>query len=189
MELNNLLKKRRSIRKYSSKTVSFDKIAEICNSAMFAPCAANIFTTRIIILNEKNKINQISDACLNQDFLKDAPYLLIVCSDTSLLTKSYGNDAKNYLRQQAGAAIENMLLKATELNLASCWVGAFQEEEIKRILKIPEKIQVEAVLPIGNIYSKLIVPDKRRPDLKMITFFESWGEKERKKDKPIIARR
>ncbi|MCK4721500.1 nitroreductase family protein, partial [bacterium] len=54
-------------------------------------------------------------------------YIIVVCSDITQLKRSYGSRAEMYGRQQAGAVIENILLKVTDLKLASCWVGAFDE--------------------------------------------------------------
>lgn len=181
MEFGKLLHKRRSIRRYSTKKISFDDVAEICDASRFAPCAANIFTTRIVVVEDKEKIAKITNACFDQDFIKDAPYVLVVCSEDSLLKKSYAGFAEKYAREQVGASIENMLLKTTELGLATCWIGAFEEGEIKRLLKIPEGCGVDAILPIAMPFPKMKVIEKRKPDLKSIVFFEKWGNHTKEK--------
>lgn len=177
MELDKAIEKRRSIRKYSTKKINFEDVSEICNTARFAPCAANIYTVKIIIIEDKETRAKLANAALNQSFIADAPYVLVVCNEISLLKKGYGGFAETYCKQQAGAAIQNMLLKITELGLASCWVGAFEEEEIKRILKIPENVRIEALLPIAMPFPKMKIPEKRKPDLKNISFFNIWGKK------------
>lgn len=177
MELTKAIEKRRSIRKYSNKKIKFEDVSEICNSARFAPCAANIYTVKIIIVEDKETKAKLADAALNQSFIAEAPYLLVVCSEISLLKKGYGEFADTYCKQQAGAAIQNMLLKTTELGLATCWIGAFEENEMKRILKIPDNIRVEALLPIAMPFPKMKIPEKRKPDLKNISFFNHWGKK------------
>jgi len=177
MELDKAIEKRRSIRKYSNKKINFNDVAEICNVARFAPCAANIYTVKIIIVEDKETKIKLANAALNQSFIADAPYVLIICNEISLLKKGYGGFAETYCKQQAGAAIQNMLLKITEKGLAGCWIGAFEEEEIKRILKIPDNIRVEALLPIAIPFPKLKIPEKRKPDLKNISFFNTWGKK------------
>jgi nitroreductase len=80
-----------------------------------------------------------------------------------------------YSKQQVGASIENMLLKVTDLGLASCWVGAFSDETVKRILEIPEDIGVEAMLPIG--YELGNTKQKQKPELDRILFFDKWKNK------------
>jgi len=184
MELDNAIKKRRSVRKYSSKKVSMNYIAEICDSARYAPMAGNIFSLKLIIVSDNDKKKKIADACFEQKFIADASCLIVVCSDENLVVKSYEDAGKTFVRQQAGAAIENMLLKITSLGLSSCWIGAFDEKALKKILEIPEKIQIEAVLPVAYASDK--TNEKKKPELKMITFFDKWNQKEFKSTKTGI---
>jgi nitroreductase len=79
------------------------------------------------------------------------------------------------LKQQAGAAIQNFLLKITEARLATCWVGHFVDEEIKSILTIPKDIQVEALFPIGYPLRK--PEEKRIIELDNVLYFNKYGNK------------
>jgi nitroreductase len=176
MEFDDVLEKRKSIRNYSKKDVEMDEIMAICDSALKAPSAGNIPTLKIIIVkNEKTKM-ALAEAALEQDFIADAPYILVVCSDNSNLTRSYEEFGSIYSRQQAGAAIENMLLKITDLGLASCWIGAIDENAIKRILQIPDNITIEALLPIAQASQSARQAQKKKQDLKMVLFFEKWKQ-------------
>lgn len=172
MELSDALKERKCVRSYSAKNVRFDEIIAICDAARFSPMAGNIYTLRLIVVGDKEKKNKLAEAALEQEFIADASYIIVVCSDTTNLVRSYGSRAEMYSRQQAGAAIENMFLKVTELGLATCWVGAFDENAVKRILNIPENVQVEAIMPIANPLGK--TSQKKKPDLKFILYFEKW---------------
>lgn len=174
MDFDELLKERKCIRNYSTKGVSFTDIVKICEASRFSPMAGNIFTLRLIVVSDKEKKQKLAEAALEQEFIADAPYVLVVCSDISNLVRSYGEKAQIYSRQQAGAAIENMFLKVTELGLATCWIGAFDENAVKRILKIPDNIQVEALLPIANPLGK--TQAKKKPELKLILYFEEWKQ-------------
>ena len=175
MGFDYLLKARCSIRKYSTRKVDFSDIISVCEAARYAPMAGNIFTVRLILVSEKKKKQELAEAALDQDFIVKAPYIIVVCSDLSNLIRSYGKRAGMYARQQAGAAIENMFLKATELGLATCWIGAFDDNAIKRILRIPEHIQVETLLPIANPLGK--TTPKKKPELKMFLHFEKYGQR------------
>lgn len=177
MDFDKVLEKRRSIRNYSTKKVAFKDVIAICEAALLAPMAGNIFTIKIILVSDKKKRQELSGAALEQEFIAEAPCVLVVCSDTSQLVKSYGKRAEIYARQQTGAAIENMFLKATSLGLAMCWVGAFDENAIKDSLGIPNGIQVEALLPIAYAREKEKIKPRVRPQLKQILNFEKWGIK------------
>jgi nitroreductase len=79
-----------------------------------------------------------------------------------------------YAMQQTGAAIENMLLKTTELGLATCWVGAFTESMVKRLLRLPEFLNVEALLPIGYEMGK--AKSRKKPDINSMVFYDGYGD-------------
>ncbi|MCX8194065.1 MAG: nitroreductase family protein [Candidatus Pacearchaeota archaeon] len=174
MDFDKVLRERKSIRNYSAKTAKFEDIIDICEAARFAPMAGNIYTIRLILVTDKEKKKQLAEAALEQEFISDASCVIVVCSDLTQLVRSYGNRALIYSRQQAGAVIENMLLKITELGLGACWIGAFEENAIKRILNIPDSIQIEALIPIGNPLGK--TQAKKKPELKFILYFEKWNQ-------------
>ncbi|MEM4152824.1 MAG: nitroreductase family protein [Candidatus Pacearchaeota archaeon] len=175
MDFDKVLKERKSVRNFSAKTIKFDDVVAICEAARFSPMAGNIYTIRLILVTDKEKKKLLAEAALNQEFISDASCVIVVCSDLSQLERSYGKRASIYSRQQAGAAIENMLLKVADLGLGACWVGAFEENAIKRILKIPDSIQIEALIPIGNPIGK--TQTKKKPELKSILHFEKWMQK------------
>jgi len=176
MELDKAIKARRSVRRFSSKKVKWQEIIEAIDSANKAPLAGNIYSLRFILIDDKEKIRKLSKAA-QQDFFEHVDYIVAVCSDKTSLVKSYDERGEIYARQQAGAAIENFLLKIVDLGLASCWVGAFVDDEVKQILEIPQasrdSINVEALLPVAYEmpgYKK----EKRKPDLDMCLFFNKW---------------
>ncbi len=189
MDFDKLLKKRCSIRRYSIKNkVFFKDIIKVCEASRFVPMAGNIYTLKLIIVGDEKKKQALAEAALGQSFIREASYIIVVCSNLRQLKRSYGSRAEIYGRQQAGAAIENMLLKVADLDLGSCWVGAFDENAVKRILQIPDKdINVEAIMPIGNLFGKGKTKTKARnkPDLKLITYFEKWGQETAKSIKKV----
>ncbi|UCD20986.1 MAG: nitroreductase family protein [archaeon] len=177
MQLDKSIRSRRSIRKYLDKKVSFSDITEICDAARFAPMACNKFSVRLIVVSNKEKIKKIAEIS-QQPFIADGKYIIVVCTDKKDLVKSFGDNGTRNARQQAGAAIEHMLLKITDLGLSACWVGWFDDNALKRLLKIPKNIDVEALFPIGYAAEK---PKKLfKTDLKSILFFDEWDKKERK---------
>ncbi|MBM3233862.1 nitroreductase family protein [Candidatus Pacearchaeota archaeon] len=175
MELNKAIKERHSVRRFTSKKPKYDDILEAIGAANSAPLAGNIPTLRFVLVSDAEKINKIAEAC-QQDFISQANYLVVVCSDSAQAVRSYGDRGKMYARQQAGASIENFLLKITDLGLASCWTGAFVDSMIKQVLVIPDNVDVEAVLPIGYEMPKA-GKQRKKTDLSAILFFNKWKEK------------
>ena len=175
MGFDSILEKRHCARHFKEKAVSWKDIAKILDSVRYAPCAGGIPTVHIIVMDDKKIIPKIADACLGQSFISQAPYVLVICSDLDQITRSYGKRAEMYTRQQAGAAIENIFLKTMDLGLATCWIGAFDDNAIKRILDIPKEIEVEAILPIGYEMGK--EKQKAKIELRRIVRFNNWATK------------
>ena len=175
MEFDKVVNSRKSVRFFKkTKKVDYRKVIDVLESGLKVPLAGNIYSLRYILVSDKNVIKELADAC-QQDFIADVDYLIVVCSDKKSLEKSYYDRGIIYSRQQAGASIENMLLKIADLGLASCWVGAFSDLIVKRILKIPENIDVEAILPIG--YESGKTKKLMKPELDNVLFFDSWSNK------------
>jgi len=174
MELDEAISKRHSVRRFTEKKPDWRKIIEAIDAARLAPCAGNIQTLKFILVDDKKLIEKIAGAC-QQDFVNDAHFVVVFCSDLTQAERMYGERALRYVKQQTGAAIENFLLKLTELKLATCWVGAFVDEQIKDILRIPENIDVEAIFPIGFELGKPVKKNKK--ELSGILFFNSYGNK------------
>lgn len=174
MSIIDIIKKRRSIRHFLNKQIEFYKIIEIIESGMHAPNAGNLQNWKFIVIKDQTKKELIAEACVEQYWISEAPVLIIICAEEERAEKYYEDRGKNlYNIQNCAAATQNMLLTATELGLASCWVGAFNEEKIKELLGIPEKVKINTVLPIGYTDSK---PDEKYMiDIKEVFFFEEWG--------------
>jgi nitroreductase len=184
MDLDKTIKARRSIRKFKSTKPDWREIIECIDAMRYAPMAGNNFSIKTILVDEETKIKEIADAA-QQHFVGQAEYILVVCTTPSRTETSYGEKGKVFLRQQAGAAIQNFLLKITEKKLATCWIGYFSEKEIKRILNIPEEIQVEALFPIGYSLQK---PElKRKLELDAFLYFNEYGNKKMNKVQKIDA--
>jgi nitroreductase len=179
MDFDKVIKKRASIKNYSDKEVKYDKIIDAIEAANLAPSPGNLSIIKYIIVEDKETINNLSDAC-QQDFIKDAKVLVILCSDSQKVKLMYDKRADKYIKQHAGAAIENFLLKITEMKLASCWIGAFSEVTVKNILNVPEDTEIEAILPIAYQTKSDKTIQKPKIELGRIVYFEKYGNKYKK---------
>jgi len=181
MEFDRVIAKRHSVRKFKSKKPNWRDILKAVNAANEIPLAGNITTLRFILVDNLKIIQELADAC-QQNFVGDAHYIVVVCSDNKQIKRAYDERGARYSRQQAGAAIENFLLKITDMGLASCWVGAFSDKIVKRILRIPEDVDVEAILPVGYEMGKQI-RKRKKPSLNAVLFFNKYGEKYMRQEK------
>jgi nitroreductase len=184
MNFDTILKSRTSIKHFSSRKPKEEHIIDIIEAGNLAPSPGNLPILSYIIIENKEGITKISEAC-QQDFIKQSPTIIIICSNQKNINIMYDKRSNTYTKQQAGATIENMLLKITELKLASTWVGAFSEITIKNALKIPDNINVEAILPIGYPLKGNKTKQKAKTPLEGRVFFEKYKNKEKKKAKRI----
>lgn len=173
MDIFEVIKLRRSVRSFTKEDVSNEQIEKILEAARWAPSAGNLQPWEFIIVRKPEIKKEIARAALNQTFIEEAPVVIVVCANEVRSGSIYGGRGVNlYCIQDTAAATENMLLAACALGLGACWVGAFNEEEIRRILKIPRGIRPVAIIPIGHPAERPSPP--RRRSLKEIVHYETF---------------
>ncbi|MEK6823899.1 MAG: nitroreductase family protein [Nanoarchaeota archaeon] len=175
MELDKIIKSRKSVKKFSKKKPDWRKIIEAIDLARYAPMAGNLYSLKFILVSDKEKIQKLSEAS-QQEFVADAQYVVVVCSNPSRTLNAYEERGENYLKQQAGAGIQNFLLKLEDLKLSTCWIGHFVDEQVKKILEIPKEINVEAFFPIGYESEIAKTKQKRKIELDNLLYFEEYGK-------------
>jgi len=174
MKFDDIIDKRRSVRKFYSKKPNWRDIIEAIDAGRRGPLAGNVPGVKFILIDDVQKIADLAEAA-DQNFVADCHFVVAVVSDTSHVTKSYDDRGKKYALEQSGAAIENVLLKLVDLKLATCWVGAFADAQVNRILKVPKGSETIALLPVG--YARLEGKHKRKPPLDRCLYFNEYGER------------
>ena len=179
MNFDALVRKRKSVRNFTSKTPKWSDILEAIDATLPGPFAGNHNHLHFLIVEDAEKISSIAQHC-EQHWIKEAKILIVVCSDDTQLESIYGERGRVYSRQQAGAAIQTLWFKLVDLGLSTCWVGSYSDELIKSLLKIPQHIQIEAILPIG-FEKKTISPksSRRKKSLENVLFWEEWDQTKR----------
>lgn len=149
MEFFKLIKKRHSVRIFKKRMVEYEKLNKILEAARLAPSAGNLQAYKIAVVKETNKKEKLANAAYCQMFVKEAPVVLVFFSDPNSSGKKYGERGETlYCIQDATIAATYAQLAATDLGLGSVWVGAFDPEEVKKILNVKKYIPI-AMLPIG----------------------------------------
>lgn len=166
---------RRSIRKFLDIPVEFEKLGNILDAGRHAPSAGNLQDWKFILVTEDADRENVAKACLEQYWISAAPVIVVVCTDPERTKRFYGASGERFSIQDGAAAVQNMLLAAHAEGLASCWVGAFEDELLKRALGVPANVIIHAVLPLG--YADEKVPMPWRLSLENVTFIGSWGNR------------
>ena len=176
MDVFEAIRTRRSVRKYKDKQVPWDNVVTILHAGRYAPSAGNLQNWKFIVVKSDGKRNSIAKACLNQEWIETAPVHIIVVAEPAQAERYYGTrGARLYTIQGCAAAIENMLLTAHSLGLGSCWIGAFDEDEIWRVLGLPEEVTVQGIVTIGYADETPQEPPKKRIEHVTFPAEKFWG--------------
>lgn len=171
MEFDNIVARRSSVRDFKNRRVGWRDVLDAIDAALQGPYAGNYNNLRFLIVEDKNTIKDIAGYC-DQIWIASSPLLIVVCSDDTHLENMYGERGRVYSRQQAGAAIMTIIFKLVDLGVSSCWVGAYSDELVKTKLKIPQHIQIEAIIATGYALSK--GEKKHKKELENALYWEEW---------------
>jgi nitroreductase len=185
MDFWEVIKQRKSYRNFSSQPIEQEKILKVLEAARLAPSWQNRQCWRFIVVQDKEtikKIGRLNPFTLNINFfLQKVPAIIIACANPK--DSGHRNGIDYYLVDTA-IAMEHLVLAATDLGLATCWIGAFDEQMIKDVLNIPNEIRVVALTPLGypagkdNIVdkvSKIVAKGAKRKPIEEIVYFEKWN--------------
>jgi nitroreductase len=173
MDLLEAIKGRRSIRAFKNEEVSVEDVERLVDAARWAPSAGNMQPWEFIVVRKPEIKKALVEAALGQDFIKEASVVIIVCANENRSSERYGVRGKSlYCIQDTAAALQNIHLTAYSLGLGTCWIGAFNEEEARRILKIPQGIRPVAIVPVGYPAETARLPKKRPFD--QIVHYEAF---------------
>jgi nitroreductase len=150
MEFFEALKNRRSIRTYKKQDLTTEQITQLIDAARLAPSAGNAQSWAFVVAKEQNTKQALAQAAFGQKWLEEAPVVFVVCADEQRAEDSYGERGKTlYSIQDTSAAVENILLAACAMDLGGCWMGAFREEEIRKVINAPAHMRPVALIPVG----------------------------------------
>lgn len=159
MSVKTIIIKRRSIRKYQDKKIPNILIRELINAARLAPSAYNAQPSKFFVIKDeaiKQKLKQ--NNIFKQDFVYEAPIIIVCCTDKNVFPEErfepvYSNSHE--IGGELGAvrdlsiAAQNLVLRATELTLGTCYIGLVNRARIKELLDIPKNYIVPFVITVG----------------------------------------
>jgi len=171
MNIYELIKKRKSVRNYKSKVVEKEKLERILNTALLAPSAKNKQEWRFVVVSDKEKREKLSVAAKNQNSLSEAPIVIACCAETDNYEMTCGQ--KSY-PIDLSIIIDHITLLAVEEGLGTCWIGAFHENEAKKILDIPDNVRIVELLTLGYP-SNDSIKKKNRLSFDEVIKYEKWN--------------
>ena len=151
MKIYDLIKSRRSIRKFKQKPIELSVLKRLVNAGRLAPSAGNLQPLEYIVTIDdtvKEKIfpnvrwaRYIAPEGNPKEDERPTAYIIILINKENLLVPFYKYDV--------GASAENITLAALEEGIGCCWIGSFDRKKIENILNIPDGYSIDLILALG----------------------------------------
>ena len=180
MSFSDLIHKRRSVRRYDSRSIPKEDLLKCLEAARLAPSACNSQPWHFIVIDEPKLRQRVAEKIFSgiysmNKFAKEAPVLVAVVSEKMKFLAAIGSQVRGtkYFLMDVGIACEHFILQAQELGIGSCWMGWFDEKVLKRELKIPRDKKIDIVISLGYPAEDKVTP-KTRKSLKEISSFNKY---------------
>jgi len=140
MNIREVFEKRKSIRKFTGEPITEDQIKTIMEAAQIAPSASNMQPYKFIVIKDDETKRNFRKIAVPQRFVQKAAVIFV----------ALGNKERDYwYKVDIGIAVQQMALQTAELGLGSCWIGAFERDKVRELLKVPDDWEIVALLPVG----------------------------------------
>jgi len=169
MGFQELVGKRYSVRSYKSDPVPEELLQKVLEVARLAPTAHNFQPFKFVVLRTAGREEELK-RIYARDWLSQAPLVVIACAvyEGAWLRM----DKKNYAEVDVTIAMDHLIMAATDLGLGTCWIAAFNPQELRAALKLPEGVEPIALTPIG--YAADQPKEKKRKPLSELVRYERW---------------
>ena len=148
MTVMEAIQSRRSVRKYKPDPVPDEVLGRVLEAARLAPSGKNLQPWRFIVVRDLEIRKKLAKASAGQTFMAEAPVIIAACGFPEDCYARMGRYMKSW-PVDVTIALEHLILQAQADGLGTCWIGAFEEEEVKDILGVPAEVKVLALTPLG----------------------------------------
>jgi nitroreductase len=150
MEFYELIHKRSSVRAFRPTPPSDEQLQRILEAANRAPSAGNLQAYQIYVVRRAEIRQRLAAAALGQDFIAQAPLVLVFCAHPDRSAWRYRARGKRlYAIQDATIACTFAMLAAVDIGLGCVWVGAFDDHSVRNVIGAPPEYHPVAILPLG----------------------------------------
>jgi nitroreductase len=168
MDVAQAIRSRYSCRNYSDRPLEKDKLHAVLEAARLAPSAKNLQDWRFVVVTDEQTKKKLAAAANNQTFLEAAGAIIVACTVSDHVMRC--GQAVGPI--DVAIALEHMCLQATELGLATCWIGSFYQDKVKQVAGIPENVMIVELLALG--YPADTPRQSRREPIEQIVSLETW---------------
>lgn len=172
MDLYEAIENRRSVRSYMSDEIPEEVLNRVMRATGSAPSGGNRQPWTFILVKDPGVKSALAPAAGGQRFLADAPVIVVACGAQIPISRG-GYMGEYGMLVDVSIAMTHLILAAHAEGLGTCWIGDFENDEVKEVLGIPEEIQVVALTPLG--YPESVPSSRGRKPLEEIVRLDRWG--------------
>ena len=164
MDFYEVIRTRRSVRSYKNKPILEEVLNRVLETARIAPSGSNRQPWKFILVKDEALKQKMILACKNQTFVAEAPVIVVACGK-KIPSNRGGYMGEMSMLVDVSIAFTHLILAARAEGLGTCWIGAFNNNEIKRLLEVPNGYEVIAVTPLGYPPEGVFTEPRNRKNL------------------------
>jgi len=162
MDVLEAIKGRRSVREFKPDPVKDEDLKRILEAGRWSPSAGNCQPSEFVVVKDPSVKRRLATAALEETFIAEAPVVIVVCANVPRTSWRYGRRGEElYCIQDTAAATQNMLLMAYSLGYGTCWVGAFDDDAVAEVIRVPPGVRPVAIIPLGRPAERPSPPSRR----------------------------
>ncbi len=168
MALLDIICKRYSCRAYQQRPVEQEKLDQLFEAARLAPSAKNTQDWRFVVATDEQVKRQIAGVTNRPDVFEKAGAIIAACSNSDYIMTC----GQHIGPIDIAIALEHIALQATELGLATCWIGSFETQKVRTILAVPDDIEIIELMTVGYPADK--PKQTNREPMEKIVCYGKW---------------
>ncbi|NIP67473.1 nitroreductase [Candidatus Bathyarchaeota archaeon] len=164
MDFYDVIQTRRSVRSYKDDSIPEEVLNRVLEAVRVAPSGSNRQPWKFILVKDDGLKEKMVSFCNNQRFIAEAPLVVVACGQRLPLNRG-GYMGEMSVLLDVSIAFTHLILSARAEGLGTCWIGAFDNQELKKLLGVPEGYEVVAATPLGYPSEEVFTEPKGRKDL------------------------
>ena len=149
MDIEKCIRGRRSVRGFKRTAIPPELLNPLIDALRWAPSAGNLQCRRFYFVFDQERRRELARAAERQTFLARAPLVVVACADHRIEREYEERGVELYCLMDVAASLQNLMLVAHAHGLATCWVGALDEDKVRELLRLPKHLRPVSLVPVG----------------------------------------
>jgi nitroreductase len=173
LDFYRVIQTRGSVRSYKKDPIPEEVLNRVLEAARVAPSGSNLQPWKFILVKDDALKKKMVSVCDNQEFVAEAPLVVVACGKKLLFNRG-GYMGEMSMLVDVSIAFTHLILAARAEGLGTCWIGAFNNDEIKGLLEIPDGYEVVAATPLGYPFEDVFTEPRDRKNLEEIVSLNKY---------------